>query len=147
MKPEDWDRVLRTNLTGIYRICRAIVPSMVKARYGRIVNVSSVVAHVGNPGQVNYAAAKAGLEGLTQSLARELASRNVTVNCVAPGFIDTDMTRALDDAAARALAGSGPAGSPRHAGRRGRRGRVPRRARAPITLPESTLDVNGGMYM
>ena len=98
MKKEDWDEVIGTNLSGIYRLCRALVPSMVKARYGRIVNITSVVARSGNPGQANYAAAKAGIEGFTRALARELASRNVTVNCVAPGFIDTDMTKALTDA-------------------------------------------------
>jgi 3-oxoacyl-[acyl-carrier protein] reductase len=103
MKKEDWTEVIDTNLSGIYRLCRALVPSMVKARYGRIVNVTSVVARSGNPGQSNYAASKAGIEGFTRSLARELASRNVTVNCVAPGFIDTDMTRVLADAQREAL--------------------------------------------
>ena len=102
MKKEDWDQVIDTNLTGIYRVCRALVPSMVQARYGRIVNVTSVVARIGNPGQANYAAAKAGHRRASRaSLARELASRNVTVNCVAPGFIDTDMTRGADGRAAR----------------------------------------------
>jgi len=99
MKKDDWERVLQTNLTGVYRLCRALVPSMVRARYGRIINISSVVAEMGNPGQANYAAAKAGIEAFSRSLARELASRKVTVNCVAPGFIDTDMTRALSQAA------------------------------------------------
>jgi len=99
MKWEDWNEVLQTNLSGAYRLCRAVTPSMIKARYGRIVNVTSVVAATGNPGQTNYAASKAGIEGFTRSLARELASRNVTVNCIAPGFIDTDMTRELDDRA------------------------------------------------
>ena len=103
MKKEDWDQVIETNLSGIYRICRALVPSMVKARYGRIVNITSVVARSGNPGQANYAAAKAGTEGFTRSLAKELASRNITVNCVAPGFIETDMTRKLTDAQRTAL--------------------------------------------
>jgi 3-oxoacyl-[acyl-carrier protein] reductase len=146
MKPEEWDRVLRTNLGGAYRMCRAVVPSMLKARYGRIVNVSSVVAHSGNPGQANYAASKAGLEGLTRSLARELASRNVTVNCVAPGFIDTDMTRGLDEAARQRLAESIPLA------RLGTPGDV---AAAVAFLVGSgadyvtgtTLHVNGGMYM
>ena len=97
MKRADWDAVIDTNLTGIYRTCRAFVPSMMRARYGRIVNISSVVAGMGNPGQANYAAAKSGLEGFSRSLGRELASRGITVNCVAPGFIETDMTRALAD--------------------------------------------------
>jgi 3-oxoacyl-[acyl-carrier protein] reductase len=108
MKKEDWTEVIDTNLSGIYRLCRALVPSMVKARYGRIVNVTSVVARSGNPGQSNYAASKAGIEGFTRSLARELASRNVTVNCVAPGFIDTDMTRVLGDTQREALLGQIP---------------------------------------
>jgi len=108
MKKEDWADVIETNLSGIYRLCRALVPSMVKARYGRIVNVTSVVARTGNPGQSNYAASKAGIEGFTRSLARELASRNVTVNCVAPGFIDTDMTRVLGEAQREALASQIP---------------------------------------
>jgi len=104
MKKEDWDQVVDTNLTGVYRMCRALVPAMMRARFGRIVNVTSVVAEIGNPGQANYCASKAGIEGMTRSLARELGSRNITVNCVAPGFIDTDMTRALgDDARAKLL--------------------------------------------
>lgn len=97
MKRLDWDAVIDTNLTGVYRTCRAFLPSMIRSRHGRIVNITSVVAGMGNAGQANYAASKAGLEGFTRSLAREVASRNVTVNCVAPGFIDTDMTRALGD--------------------------------------------------
>ncbi len=88
----DWRDVIETNLSGIFRTCRALVPSMLRSRYGRIVNVTSVVAAAGNPGQTNYAAAKAGVQGFSRSLAREIATRNITVNCVAPGFIDTDMT-------------------------------------------------------
>jgi 3-oxoacyl-[acyl-carrier protein] reductase len=103
MKREEWDFVLNTNLVGTYRMCQALIPSMVKKRYGRIVNVSSVVASMGNAGQTNYAAAKAGIEGFTRSLAREVASRNITVNCVAPGFIDTDMTRDLPEKAREML--------------------------------------------
>ena len=110
MKKEDWSQVIETNLSGIYRLSRALVPSMVKARYGRIVNVTSVVARIGNAGQANYGAAKAGVEGFSRSLARELASRNVTVNCVAPGFIDTDMTRALNDKQREGLLAQVPLG-------------------------------------
>jgi 3-oxoacyl-[acyl-carrier protein] reductase len=108
MKKEDWQVVIETNLTGLYRTCRALVPSMIRGRYGRIVNVGSVVGHFGNPGQSNYAAAKAGLEGFTRSLAREVASRNITVNAVAPGFIDTDMTRDLPEKAREQLIGQIP---------------------------------------
>jgi 3-oxoacyl-[acyl-carrier protein] reductase len=104
MKKDEWDLVLGTHLTGTYRLCRALLPAMVRARYGRIVNISSVVARMGNAGQANYAAAKAGIEGLSRTLAREFASRNITVNCVAPGFIDTAMTQSLsEDARARLL--------------------------------------------
>ncbi|HEX6850716.1 MAG TPA: 3-oxoacyl-ACP reductase FabG [Candidatus Polarisedimenticolaceae bacterium] len=146
MKKEEWDAVLSTNLTGIFRTCRALVPSMVKARYGRIVNVTSVVAKIGNPGQVNYAAAKAGIEGMTRSLAREIASRNVTVNCVAPGFIDTDMTRELPEEARKKLLDQVPLR---------RLGTAADVASAVVFLvgegasyiTGATLDVNGGMYM
>jgi 3-oxoacyl-[acyl-carrier protein] reductase len=95
MKPEDWSAVIDTNLSAAFNLSRAVMRGMIKLRAGRIINVSSVVASMGNAGQVNYAAAKAGLEGMTRALARELGGRNVTVNAVAPGFIDTDMTRAL----------------------------------------------------
>ena len=146
MKKEDWNEVIDTNLSGIYRICRSLVPSMVKARYGRIVNITSVVARSGNPGQANYAAAKAGTEGFTRSLARELASRNITVNCVAPGFIDTDMTRTLTDAQRESLLTQVPM---KRLGR-------PEDVAAGVTYLLSdqasyvtgiTLDINGGMYM
>ncbi len=146
MKKEDWNAVIDTNLSGIYRICRSLVPSMVKARYGRIVNITSVVARIGNPGQANYAAAKAGTEGFTRSLARELASRNITVNCVAPGFIETDMTAGLTEAQREALMEQVPL---RRLGR-------PDDVAAGVTylLSEQasyvtgiTLDINGGMYM
>jgi 3-oxoacyl-[acyl-carrier protein] reductase len=146
MKKEDWDQVIDTNLSGIYRICRALVPSMVKARYGRIVNITSVVSRSGNPGQANYAASKAGTEGFTRSLARELASRNITVNCLAPGFIETDMTGSLTDAQREALLAQVPM---KRLGR-------PEDVAAGVTYLLSdqasyvtgiTLDINGGMYM
>ena len=97
MKAEEWNDVVSTNLSSLYRVCKASLRGMMKARYGRIINIGSVVGLMGNAGQTNYAAAKAGMIGFTKSLAREIASRNVTVNVVAPGFIDTDMTRALDE--------------------------------------------------
>ncbi len=145
MKKVDWDVVIETNLSGTYRLCRAVVPSMVRARYGRIVNITSVVAQAGNPGQVNYAAAKAGTEGFTRSLARELASRNITVNCVAPGPIATDMTRALNDMARKKLLEQVPMK---------RLGEATDVAAAVLFLVAhadyitgATLNVNGGMYM
>ena len=110
MKREDWDDVLAVNLTAVFLITRAVVPSMLKARYGRIVNISSVVGMMGNPGQANYCASKAGLIGFTFSLARELASRNITVNAVAPGFIDTAMTAAMPPAAREVLLSQIPLG-------------------------------------
>jgi 3-oxoacyl-[acyl-carrier protein] reductase len=103
MKAEEWNDVVSTNLSSLYRVCKASLRGMMKARYGRIINISSVVALMGNAGQTNYAAAKAGMIGFTKSLAREIASRNITVNAVAPGFIDTDMTRALDQSQVQAL--------------------------------------------
>jgi 3-oxoacyl-[acyl-carrier protein] reductase len=146
MKQEEWDDVIGTNLTGIYRVCRAVVPSMVRARYGRIVNITSVSGRAGNPGQVNYAASKAGIEGFTRSLARELAGRNVTVNCVAPGFIDTDMTRALGEAQRAELLSRVPMrrlGTPEDVA--SAVGFLLGEGAAYIT--GITLDVNGGMYM
>ena len=103
MKPEEWNDVLSTNLSSVYRVCKASLRGMMKARFGRIINISSVVGLMGNAGQTNYAAAKAGMIGFTKSLAREIASRNITVNAVAPGFIETDMTRALDEKQVQAL--------------------------------------------
>lgn len=97
MKAEDWDSVLSTNLSGVYRVCKACLRGMMKARHGRIISIASVVGIMGNPGQANYAAAKAGIIGFSKSLAREVGSRNITVNVVAPGFIDTDMTRVLSE--------------------------------------------------
>jgi 3-oxoacyl-[acyl-carrier protein] reductase len=110
MKRDDWDRVLKTNLTGAFEVTRAILPAMVRARYGRIVNISSVVGLMGNPGQTSYCAAKAGLIGFTKSLAREVASRQITVNAVAPGLIDTDMTRAMPGEARDKMTGVIPLG-------------------------------------
>jgi 3-oxoacyl-[acyl-carrier protein] reductase len=103
MKDEDWDAVLDTNLKAVFRLSRAVIRPMMKQRYGRIINITSVVGASGNAGQVNYAAAKAGLAGMTRALARELGSRNITVNCVAPGFIATDMTETLPEAQKNAL--------------------------------------------
>lgn len=97
MKEEEWDSVISTNLTSVARLSRAVLRGMMKAKHGRIINITSVVGSSGNPGQMNYAAAKAGVAGMSRALAREIGSRNITVNCVAPGFIDTDMTRALND--------------------------------------------------
>jgi 3-oxoacyl-[acyl-carrier protein] reductase len=146
MKKEDWNEVIDTNLTGIYRVCRSLVPSMVKARYGRIVNITSVVSRSGNPGQANYAAAKAGAEGFTRSLARELASRNITVNCIAPGFIDTDMTQKLTEAQREALLTQVPLkrlGTPEDVAH----GVTYLLSDAASYVTGITLDVNGGMYM
>jgi len=103
MKDEDWAAVLDTDLSAVFRLCRAVLRGMIRARAGRIINITSVVAASGNAGQANYAAAKAGVEGLTRSLAREVGSRSITVNCVAPGFVDTDMTRVLAPAQREAL--------------------------------------------
>jgi 3-oxoacyl-[acyl-carrier protein] reductase len=146
MKPNDWDTVLQTNLSGVYRLCRALVPSMIRARFGRIVNITSVVATVGNPGQTNYTAAKAGVEAFSRSLARELASRNVTVNCIAPGFIDTEMTRRLDEKQRQALLGQIPLK------RLGTVDDVAQSVRFLVGqgadyITGTTLHVNGGMYM
>ena len=146
MKPDDWDAVIATNLTAVYRLSKACVRHMMKARSGRIVNLTSVVGLTGNPGQANYAAAKAGLLGFTKSLARELGSRGITVNAVAPGFIDTDMTRALNEEQRAALLRQIPAG---------RLGTPAEVAAAVLFLvsPQAayitgeTLHVNGGMYM
>jgi 3-oxoacyl-[acyl-carrier protein] reductase len=108
MKADEWDQVVSTNLSSVYRVCKACLRGMMKARHGRIVNIASVVGLMGNAGQTNYAAAKAGMIGFTKSLAREIASRNITVNAVAPGFIETDMTRALDEKQVAALRGQIP---------------------------------------
>lgn len=97
MKDEEWDSVLSTNLTSIFKLSKSVLRSMMKSRYGKIINISSVVGHMGNAGQTNYVASKAGITGFTKSLAQEVGNRGITVNCVAPGFIDTDMTKALSD--------------------------------------------------
>lgn len=110
MKPEEWDDVIATNLTGMYRICKASLRGMMKARRGRIINIASVIAVMGNAGQANYAAAKAGMIGFTKSLAREVGSRNITVNVVAPGFIDTDMTKILPEEQRASLLAQVPLG-------------------------------------
>jgi 3-oxoacyl-[acyl-carrier protein] reductase len=146
MKPEDWDAVITTNLTAVFRLCKACVRHMMKERRGRIVNLTSVVGVTGNPGQANYAAAKAGLLGFTKSLARELASRGITVNSVAPGFIDTDMTRALNEEQRAALLKQIPAG------RLGSPEEVAAAVRFLVSpqaayITGETLHVNGGMYM
>ena len=146
MKDADWDEVMETNLRAVFRLSRAVMRGMMKARWGRIVNITSVVGAAGNAGQANYAAAKAGVEGLTRALARELASRNITVNCVAPGFIDTDMTRALSEEQKRALLAQIPLG------RLGAAAEVAA-AVAYLASPAAgyitghVLHVNGGMYM
>jgi 3-oxoacyl-[acyl-carrier protein] reductase len=146
MKDADWDEVMETNLRAVFRLSRAVMRGMMKARWGRIVNITSVVGAAGNPGQANYAAAKAGVVGMTKSLARELGSRNITVNCVAPGFIDTDMTRALPEASRAALLAQIPLG---------RLGEPQDVAAAVAYLASpgggyvtgAVLHVNGGMYM
>lgn len=146
MKDAEWDDVIDTNLGSIYRVSRACIRGMMKARRGRIVNIASVVAATGNAGQANYAAAKAGMVGLTKSLAREVGSRGITVNCVAPGFIDTDMTRSLPGESRTGLLEQIPAG------RFGEPAEVAH-ACAFLASPGAgyitghTLHVNGGLYM
>ena len=146
MKDDDWDAVIDTNLSAVFRMCRGVLRGMIKARGGRIVNITSVVGSAGNAGQINYSAAKAGVAGMTRSLARELGSRGITVNCVAPGFIDTDMTKGLTAAQVDALTGQIPLG------RLGQPADVAA-AVAFLVSPAAgyvsgvTLHVNGGMYM
>ncbi len=146
MKDDDWDQVIQTNLSSVFRMSKAVVKGMVKSRWGRIVNISSVVGSMGNAGQVNYAAAKAGIEGLSRSMAKELGARNITVNSVAPGFIETDMTNELPEAQKEALLTAIPLqrlGSPEEIA--GVVEFLVSDAAAYIT--GATLHVNGGMYM
>lgn len=146
MKDDEWDAVMDTNLKAVFRLSKLVMRGMMKARWGRIINITSVVGAAGNPGQANYAAAKAGVAGMTRALAQELGSRNITVNCVAPGFIDTDMTRGLADAQRDALLQKIPLN---------RLGQADEIAAAVAFLagPKAgyvsgtTLHVNGGMYM
>jgi 3-oxoacyl-[acyl-carrier protein] reductase len=146
MKDEEWDDIIDTNLSSVYRTSKAVLRGMMKARRGRIVNIASVVGVTGNPGQANYAAAKAGIIAFSKSLAKEIGSRGVTVNVVAPGFIDTDMTRALPDTARDALLGQialGRLGSPADIARAVAFLAGP----AGAYITGETLHVNGGMYM
>ena len=146
LKDDDWQAVIDTNLSSVFRLAKAVTKPMMKARAGRIINITSVIGSIGNAGQANYAAAKAGVAGLSRALARELGSRGITVNCVAPGFIDTDMTRALNDGQTSAILSQIPLG---------RLGDVQDVAAAVAFLagPQAgyitgtTLHVNGGMYM
>ena len=146
MKDDDWRAVIDTNLSAVFRLSRAVLRGMLKAKHGRIVNVTSVVASSGNPGQANYAAAKAGVEGMTRALAREVGSRGVTVNCVAPGFIDTDMTRRLGEQQTQALLAQIPLGRLGHADDIGACV-VFLASPAAAYVTGATLHVNGGMYM
>jgi 3-oxoacyl-[acyl-carrier protein] reductase len=146
MKDEEWDSVIATNLTSVARLSRAVLRGMMKAKTGRIINITSVVGSSGNAGQMNYAAAKAGVAGMSRALAREIGSRNITVNCVAPGFIDTDMTKTLSEQQVAALLQQVPLG----------RLGLPEDIAAAVSFLASpqasyitgtTLHVNGGMYM
>jgi 3-oxoacyl-[acyl-carrier protein] reductase len=146
LKDEDWDAVLDTNLKAVFRMSRSVMRAMMKQRYGRIISITSVVGASGNPGQANYAAAKAGVAGMTRALARELGSRGITVNCVAPGFIETDMTAALPEEQRKALLGQIPLG---HLGQPA----DVAHAVAYLASPQAgyvtgqEIHVNGGMYM
>ena len=146
LKDEDWDAVIDTNLKAVFRLSRAVIRPMMKQRFGRIISITSVVGASGNPGQANYAAAKAGVAGMTRALARELGSRNITVNCIAPGFIATDMTSALPEAQQQALLASIPLG---HLGQPQDIAHAVAYLASPgagyVTGQE--LHVNGGMYM
>lgn len=146
MKEEEWDNVISTNLNSVARLSRAVLRGMMKAKHGRIINITSVVGSSGNPGQMNYAAAKAGVAGMSRALAREIGSRNITVNCIAPGFIDTDMTKALTEEQKAAILSQIPMA---------KLGRPEDIAAATLFLASpdagyitgTTLHVNGGMYL
>ena len=146
MSDEQWNEVIDTNLTGAFRVSRSVIRGMMKAKHGRIINISSVVGASGNAGQANYAAAKAGLEGMTRALAMELASRGITVNCVAPGFIDTDMTRGLTQGHAQALLAQIPLG---RLGQADEIAAVVSFLASPAAgyVTGTTVHVNGGMHM
>jgi 3-oxoacyl-[acyl-carrier protein] reductase len=146
MKDDDWDAVLDTNLKAVFRMSRAVMRTMMKQRYGRIVSITSVVGASGNPGQANYAAAKAGVAGMTRALARELGSRGITVNCVAPGFIETDMTAALPEDQQKALLGQIPLG---HLGKAADIAHAVAWLASPQAgyVTGQEIHVNGGMYM
>lgn len=146
MGDDEWDAVIDTNLKAVFRLTRGVMRGMMKARFGRVVNITSVVGYSGNPGQANYCAAKAGVAGLTRSLARELGSRNITVNCVAPGFIATDMTHALSEEQRQAMLAAiplGRAGTPEDVA--GVVGFLASPAASYVT--GTTVHVNGGMFM
>ena len=146
MKDNEWDELIDVNLKSVFHLCKGVLRSMMKARYGRIINITSVAGEIGNPGQTNYSAAKAGIVGFSKSLAREIASRNITVNCIAPGFIETDMTRSLNEQQRAGLLQHIPLG---------RFGDVSEVAATAAFLASpraayitgATLHVNGGMYM
>jgi len=146
MKDDDWDAVLDTNLKAVFRMSRCVMRPMMKQRYGRIISITSVVGASGNPGQANYAAAKAGVAGMTRALARELGSRNITVNCVAPGFIDTDMTAALPEEQHKALLNQIPLG---HLGQPSDIAHAVSYLASPLAayVTGQELHVNGGMFM
>ncbi|MBK6294813.1 MAG: 3-oxoacyl-ACP reductase FabG [Rhodoferax sp.] len=146
MKDEEWDAVIDTNLKAVFRMSRAVMRTMMKQRYGRIINITSVVGASGNPGQANYAAAKAGVAGMTRALARELGSRGITVNCVAPGFIETDMTAGLPEDQQKTLLGQIPLG---HLGKPADIAHAVAYLASPQAgyVTGQELHVNGGMYL
>jgi 3-oxoacyl-[acyl-carrier protein] reductase len=146
LKDDDWDAVLDTNLKAVFRMSRAVMRTMMKQRYGRMINITSVVGASGNPGQANYAAAKAGVAGMTRALARELGSRNITVNCIAPGFIETDMTASLPEEQQKALLGQIPLG---HLGKPADIAHAVAYLASPQAgyITGQEIHVNGGMFM